>query len=179
MSLKIVSYKDYVAGWIDVSIHHFLEHLSPVAADIRFALVTCLDSNPDPASLLGKSPELKSIAKRSQVLGPALLLSTEVLLHADSSAQIFFGFDEIWFFPDKSIRPKPESLSIVGPARLNQVRLRKLGKWMSENDCSMALGSGQGLNFVVRAQGMARYLLGYSIEQPGSFYAPLQTAGTH
>ena len=155
MNLKIVAYKDYVAGWIDVTIHDFLEHLSPIAADIKFALVTCLDSNRNPASLLGRSPELKSIARRADALGSGLLVPTQALLQADSRLQIFFGFDEIWFFPVKSVQPKPESLSIVGPARLNQLRLRKLGKWMSENNCSMALGSGQGLNFVVRAQGAA------------------------
>jgi len=176
MSLKIVSYKDYVAGWIDVSIHDFLQNLSPSATDIRFALITCLDSNRNPASLLDVSPELKPIAKRSQVFGQGLLLPAQVLLQANSATQIFFGFDEVWFFPTLHIEPKPKMLSIVGPGRLNRIRLRKVGKWMSENACSMALGSGQGLNFVVQARGLAKYLLGYSIEQPGP---SLQAAGAH
>ena len=173
MSARIVSYKNYVAGWLDSSIHDFLEVLSPSAESIRYALITSLDSNPNPASLCSKSPELKPIANKLQTLGAGLLLPTELLLENESRNQIFFGFDEIWFFPSKSIQPKPPSLSLVGPARLNQARLNKLGKWMSDNSCSLALGGGEGLNFVVRAHGLVRFLLGYSIEQPDAALASI------
>jgi hypothetical protein len=166
MSVKIVSYKDYVAGWFDTSIHDFLGVLSPNAPGTKYALITCLDSNLNPASLRNESPELMMIANKLQVLGNGLLLPTELLLETDSRHRIFFGFDEVWFFPNKSIKPKPPSLSLVGPARLNQARFNKLGKWMSDNSCSLALGGGEGLNFVVRAHGLVRFLLGYSIEQP-------------
>jgi len=166
MSAKIVSYKDYVAGWLDSSIHDFLKVLSPSASGTKYALITCLDSNSNLTSLRDKSPELKSIASKLQILGSGLLLPTELLLEIDSGNRIFFGFDEVWFFPNKSIQPKPPSVSLVGPARLNQARFNKLGKWMSDNSCSLALGGGEGLNFVVRAHGLVRFLLGYSIEQP-------------
>ena len=166
MSAKIVSYKDYVAGWLDSSIHDFLAVLSPRAASTRYALITCLDSNPKPASLREKSPELKPIANKIEILGDGLLLPTELLQATDARTQILFGFDEVWFFPTKSIRPKPPSVSLVGPARLNQARLTRIGKWMADDNCSLALGSGEGLNFVVRARGLVRFLLGYSIEQP-------------
>src|SRR5881275_889379 len=116
MSAKIVSYKDYVAGWLDTSIHDFLKVLPPGAASIKYALITCLDSNPDPASLRNKSPELKPIAKKLEIVGNGLLLPTELLLETDSSNQVFFGFDEVWFFPTKSIQPKSPSVSLVGPA---------------------------------------------------------------
>jgi hypothetical protein len=175
MSAKIVSYEDYVAGWLDSSIHDFLEVLPPKAASTKYALITCLDSNPNSASLRNKSPELKSIARRLQVLGSGLLLPTELLLEIDSRNPIFFGFDEVWFFPNNSIKPKPEPASIVGPARLNQTTFDKLGTWMSDNSCSMALGGGEGLNFVVRARGFVRFLLGYSIQQPDPSLAPLET----
>ena len=168
---KIVSNKDYVAGWLDSSIHEFLEVLSPGAANTKYALITCLDSNPAPASLRNISPELKSIANKLQVLGDGLLLPTELLLETDGRSQVFFGFDEVWFFPSRSIQPKPSSVSMVGPGRLNQARFKKVGKWMAENACSLALGSGEGLNFVVRAQGLARFLLGCSIEQPEPAFA--------
>jgi hypothetical protein len=166
MSVNIVSYKEYVAGWLDSTIHDFLEVLSPRVASTKFALITCLDSNLNPASLRDKSPELKSISNKLQILGSGLLLPTELLLDTDSRNRIFFGFDEVWFFPNKSIQSKPPSASVVGPARLNQARFKKLGKWMSENSCSLALGGGEGLNFVVPAHGLVRFLLGYSIEQP-------------
>lgn len=172
MTVKIVSNKDYVAGWLDSSVHDFLEVLSPSAASTKYALITCLDSNLNPASLHHKSPELKSIANKLHVLGSGLLLPTGLLREADSRNRIFFGFDEVWFFPNKSTQPKPLSVSLVGPARLNQARFNKIGKWMSANSCSLAIGGGEGLNFVVRAHGLARFLLGYSIEQPEPVLAP-------
>ena len=171
MSVKIVSNKDYVAGWLDSSIHDFLEVPLPSVASTKYALITCLDSNQNPASIRNKSPELKPIAKKLQIVGSGLLLPTELLLETESSNRKFFGFDEVWFFPSKSIQPKPPSASIIGPTRLNRARFNKLGKWMSENSCSLALGGGEGLNFVVRAHGLARFLLGYSIEQPESALA--------
>lgn len=170
MSEKIVSYKDYVAGWLDNSIHDFLEVLSPSAVGAKYALITCLDSNTNMASLRQKSPELKSIANKLEVVGTGLLLPTKLLLETDSSQRIFFGFDEVWFFPNKSIKPKPPALSLVGPARLSQARLEKVGKWMADNGCSLGLGSGEGLNFVVPARGLVRFLLGSSIEQPESTF---------
>lgn len=168
MSAKIVTYKDYVAGWLDSSVHDFLEVLSSRAASTKYALITYLDSNPNPAALRNKSPELKSIAKELEVLGRGLLLPTKLLLETESSTRIFFGFDEVWFFPKKDIQPKPPSASLVGPTRLNQSRLEKCGEWLAENSCSLALGGGEGLNFVVPAQGLVRFLLGCSLEQPES-----------
>jgi hypothetical protein len=171
MSAKIVSYKNYVAGWLDSSVHDFLEVLSPSAVSTKYALLTCLDSHPNPASLIKKSPELMSIASRSAILGTGLLIPTRFLLKVEASNRIFFGFDEVWFFPTKRVRPKPPSLSLVGPARINQARVEKLAKWMAVNSCSLAVGGGEGLNFVVRAQGVARFLLGSSIEQSESAFA--------
>jgi hypothetical protein len=176
MSEKVLSYKHYVPGWLDSSIHDFLEVLSPHASSTKYALITTLDSNPNPASLLGKSPELKSIARKTSVLGKGLLLRTDRLIEACSETQIFFGFDEIWFFPSKSIEPKPDFVSVVGPTRLNDARLKKMGKWMMDNSCSLALGGGEGLNFVVQARGLVRYLLGHSIEQPEPSMSAFETA---
>jgi hypothetical protein len=56
MSARIVSYRDYVAGWLDSTIHDFLDVLSPDAAITRYALITCLDSNPNPATLPDRKP---------------------------------------------------------------------------------------------------------------------------
>ena len=170
MSAKIVSYQDYVAGWLDSSVHDFLQVGTLGAGEAAYALITRLDSNPNPASLRNKSPELKAIAKKVEILGTGLLLPTELLLETESRHQIFFGFDEVWFFPNKSIQPKPDSISIVGPARLNKARLKVLGKWMASNSCSLALGGGEGLNFVVKAHGLVKPLLGHSIEQPESAF---------
>jgi len=167
MNPRIASDRNYVAGWLDSSIHDFLRAFPPDAPEVKYALVTCLDSFPNVASLCDKSPHLKSIAKKMTVVGGGLLVKTKLLLDADSHEQIFFGFDELWFFPSMKVQPKPPSVTLVGPARLNQARLRKIGKWMAANSCSLALGGGEGLNFVVRlrAQRLVKFLLGYSIEQ--------------
>ena len=164
--MKTVSHKGYVAGWLDSSIHDFLEVLSPNAESTKYALITCLDSNLNPASLRKKSPELKLIASRAKVLATGLLLPTKLLVEADSRCQIFFGFDEVWFFPSDRIEPKPDSARLVGPARIDQARLVKLAQWMSDNSCSLALGDGDGLNVIVKARGLVRYLVGHSLEQP-------------
>jgi hypothetical protein len=166
MNGRIVAYKDYVAGWLDTTIHDFLTDVSPSDPSTKYALITCLDSEPNAASLKEKSRELKRLAKRLEVLGNGLLVATEVLVENELRHPIFFGFDEVWFFPQKDIDPKPDLGSLVGPARIDRATLRGLGKWMSKNGCSMALGSGEGLNFVVQARGLAKFLLGYSIEQP-------------
>ncbi|HUY92620.1 MAG TPA: hypothetical protein VMV10_28025 [Pirellulales bacterium] len=165
MSARIVSVRGYVAGWLDSSIHDFLEVLPPRDASTKYALITCLDSNPNPASLRNTSPELKPIASKLKILGNGLLLPTKLLLETESSNPIFFGFDEVWFFPSKNIGPKPPAASLVGPARLDQPRLEILGKWLADNSCSLGLGGGEGLNFVVRAQGLAGFLLGHSLGQ--------------
>lgn len=175
MSTEIVSYKDYVAGWLDSSIHDFLEAFSPGSAATKYALITCLDSNAAPASLRKKSPELKLLASKARALGTGLLLPTELLLQANSRSRILFGFDEIWFFPSDSIEAKADSPSLVGPGRLDQEKLNKLGGWMSRCSCSLALGDGEGLNFIVKAQGLAKCLLAHSLVQPEPTVAPFET----
>jgi hypothetical protein len=158
-------YKEYVAGWLDSSIHAFLAVFPRRSAAMRYALLTCLDSNLNPKSLLKRSPELESVGTGARPLGRGLLLPTRLLLEADARQQLFFGFDEVWFFPSERIEPKPDSAWLVGPARIDQTKLDRLGKWMSSNSCSLALGDGDGLNFIIKARGLVKHLLGHSIDQ--------------
>lgn len=159
-----VTYKDYVAGWQDSTIHDFLHEFS-CASTTRFALITCLDSNRNAVSLRETSPELSSIADRLSPLGKGLVVSTQLLLDLEARQQVFFGFDEVWFFPTKPHLALPDSASIVGPTRLDKSRLAGVGQWMEDTSCSMGLGGGDGLNFIVKARGLARYFVGSSIEQ--------------
>ena len=178
MSAKYVSYKDYIAGWLDSSIHDFLEDFSLDDATAKYALITCLDSNGDPASLRKKSPELKSLTSKARTLGTGLFLPTHRLLELNSRNRILFGFDEIWFFPSNSIEAKVDSAALVGPGRIDQEKLNKLGGWMSRCSCSLALGDGEGLNFIVKAQGLAKCLLGHSLAQAEPAVAPFETETT-
>jgi hypothetical protein len=172
----MVQYKNYVAGWLDSSIHDFLGSFPPRSTSTMYALITCLDSNFDPRALLDTSPELKSLSGNATPLGKGILLPTKRLLEANAREQCFFGFDEIWFFPSERIEPKPDSAGLVGPARVDQKRLDELGRWLSGNSCSLALGDGVGLNFIIKAQGLVRHLLGHSLEQPQPSVTPFETA---
>jgi len=162
----MISYRNYVAGWLDSSIHDFFGAFPRKFSSLEFALITCVDSNPDPASLLETSPALKSLATEARPLGRGLLVPTRRLLEIEAGDQIFFGFDEVWFFPGSVVEPKPESVCLVGPARPDQRALDRIGGWMSANDCSLGFGDGEGLNFIVKARGLVRHLLGHSVSQP-------------
>lgn len=181
MSVPMAVYDDYVAGWLDSSIHHFLEMLSPNDESTKYALISCIDSNEDIAALRKSSPELrasKSVVSKARVLGKGLLLPTERLREANARSRIFFGFDEVWFFPSDRIEAKPDSACLVGPSRLTPAALRKFGEWMRNCACSLALGDGEGLNFIVRAQGLPRCLLGHSLGQPEPVVTPYETETT-
>jgi hypothetical protein len=175
----MASYKQYIAGWLDSSIHDFLEAVPLRLGSMRYALITCLDSNREPESLLKESPELRPLAAEARVLGGGLLLPTRVLREADPPCQLFFGFDEVWFFPDEIRDPKPNSAWLVGPSRITQEKLDNLGEWMSHTSCSLALGDGEGLNFIIKARGLVRCLLGHSIEQlpPGAAFVASPAGG--
>src|SRR5438309_6125790 len=90
--LTMVQYQGYVAGWLDSSIHDLLRILPPRSKSTTYALITCLDSNCDPRSLLDKRPELQSLATDAQPLGNGLLLPTKLLVEADSRRQLLVGF---------------------------------------------------------------------------------------
>jgi hypothetical protein len=173
---SMVSYRDYVAGWLDSSVRDFLGLLPPNVKSTKYALITCLDSNLDPCSLLDKSPELRRLAGQARPLGNGLVVPTRLLLGLDTRSQLFFGFDEVWLFPTEQLQAKPDSACLVGPDRLDQVKLDKVGAWMSRNACTLGLGDGAGLNFITKARGLVKYLLGHSIAQPPPAVEPFETA---
>jgi hypothetical protein len=162
----LISSGIYIAGWLNSSIHEFFEASAPAFSGGDFALITSIDSNTDLASLSGGAPELMPLLAEARPLGRGLLLPAKRLLEIDSRDQVFFGFDEVWFFPDQRVQPKPESLWLVGPARVDQMTLNKLADWMKANACLLALGDGEGLNFIAKARGVVRHLLGHSNSQP-------------
>jgi hypothetical protein len=161
---SMIHYKDYVAGWMDISISDFMASFPRTSTRMDFALITSLDSDLYPSKLLETSPELKSLGKAAKPRGSGVLVPTSLILKAD--VQIFYGFDEVWFFPHGEITPKPHTAWLVGPNRIDQKKLDILGSWFVRNECSLALGDGDGLNFLVKARGLVKYLLAYSMLQP-------------
>ncbi len=159
-----IRYKRYVAGWLDSSIRDFLPYLPDSSRQNGFALITSLDSDLCPRKLLERSPELKSLSKVAKPIGNGFLVPTSLILDDENS--LFYGFDEVWFFPHDAIGPKPESTWIVGPQRIDQAKIDRLGSWLAANDCTLALGDGDGLNVIMKANGLIRHLLAASMSQP-------------
>ncbi len=159
----VISHSKYVAGWLDLSIHDFLAHLPWNAKTMAFALVTSLDSDLAPKRLLERSPELQPLARSAKAIGDGFLVPSSLLLNLEKP--IFHGFDEVFFFPGDQVTPKPKTW-LVGPRRIDQAKIDQLGDWMLMNGCSLALGDGDGLNFIMKAQGLVKYLLAHSLTQP-------------
>jgi len=163
----MVGYKKYVAGWLDTSIRDFLARIpAKTARAAAYVLLTTLDSDPDPAALFKKSPQLRTLLKGGKALKNGLLLPSQLLQEPHVLDGLFSGFDELWFFPSSNVKPKPSVASIVGPNRIDQPKLDLLGSWISENECSLALGDGTGLNLIVKADGLVRQVIAKSLYQP-------------
>lgn len=160
----MVKYKDYVAGWIAGSIREFLEVFPRNSSRMNYVLISSLDSEVHVSSMLQESEKLKALAAYGRIVGKGLLVPTKRLL--DARDEILFGFDELSFFPTDRVEPKPESASLVGPNRISQEQLNTLGEWMVKSSCSLALGDGVGLNFVLKARGLVSHLLAFTAEQP-------------
>lgn len=156
----------YVAGWLESSVQDFLGDLPRSTDSAVYALITCLDSNISPASILDSNSELRSELNGFAILKKGILVPSKLLRKASLRSRLFVGFDEVWFFPTAEIEPKPASASIVGPNRIRQDALDVLGPWMDANGCSLALGDGGGLNVLVRASGLVKHVVGHSLVQP-------------
>ncbi len=148
----------YSAGWFDSSVQEFVKVLPRRARSARFALITALDSATDLRPLTDKGP-----LKNAQMVGNGIMMPTASLI--DNASSLFFGFDEIWFFPNERIPQKPEWLTIVGPKRIDGPLLSECVQWMSQNRCSLALGDGVGLNLIIKARGWMVSLLALSLQQ--------------
>jgi hypothetical protein len=155
-------FEEFSAGWINSSIHDFLMGIDRPPESMVFALITMVDSSPDPAALVKISPLLKQLEADVRTLGTGLLVETRRLLEVERQKPVFFGFDELWFFPNDRITPKPAGACMVGPTRLSRNSLQEMEdllEWMAVTQCSLGLGDGTGLNFVARLTGVGRYLV--------------------
>jgi hypothetical protein len=161
----MVYYRDYAAGWLDSSVASFLEDFPTTYERLKFALITCIDSNTNPSSMLRSSPELSGLRAHASSLGQGIVIPTRRLIEAGRVRRLFFGFDEVWFFPNRPVEPKPDSGWIVGPSVISDETFEQLGGWMMENSCSLALGDGDGLNLIIKARGLVRNLIGQTIKQ--------------
>lgn len=150
---------NYLAGWIDTTIHDFLIDLDGPTSSLGYALITCLDSDCNIPSLMQTSKHLRKLKGKVQLVGQGLLLTTRQLLTAERHNRLFFGFDEVWFFPTSDIAPKPASFVITGPDPITSPEVARFDEWLHSNHCSLGIGDGVGMNFCLRVRGMARYIV--------------------
>ena len=150
---------DYQIGRIDTTVHDFMSKIDEPPSTMAYVLITCLDSNFDVSPLLERSEPLKPLRGKCQRVGQGILLTTRQLLTAARHNRIFFGFDEVWFFPTPAITPKPEDLVITGLSTIDPGEIEGYREWMLMNDCSLGLGDGAGMNFCMKVRGVARYIV--------------------
>ncbi len=153
---RVVPYK---SAWVDITVHDFLSEIDAPPTSMAYALVTCLDSSVDVAALVRHSDRNSPLACHGKTIGKGVLLRTSRLLSIERKTRLFFGFDEVWFFPQPVLRPKPDKLFIVGPHRLPPQLPKPLLNWMQKNGCSLGVGDGEGMNFIAKLQGIPAYLI--------------------
>jgi hypothetical protein len=141
----------YMILWIDKSIHDFLLALRPSPSK-EYALITCLDSDPDVESLVRTSKHLDYIRTKARPVGKGLMLPTRKLLDAERQGRIFFGFDEVWFSAKPITLPKPSGLVITGPDRPSAELIGKNKHWLDSTGCTLGLGDGTGMNCCLRVR---------------------------
>jgi hypothetical protein len=152
----------YSAGWMNSTIHDFLTGIDEPPDAMVFSLITCVDSCLDVVSLLETSPLLRGLASDARRVGKGASVETRRLLDAQRDHRIFYGFDEVWFFPQAPCEARPEEMYLTGPARLSARSLDQLDDliaWMRRNDGQLGLGDGTGLNFLARLVGLGKVLV--------------------
>ena len=150
---------EYIAGWIDTSIHDFLSEIIRPSSSMAYTLISCLDSCFNVASVVEKSKHLQSLRGEYKQVGNGLLVKTDKLLKAEHKGRIFFGFDEVWFFPSIEVIPKPDWLTIIGPHRIKAPSIQEIIEWMQAGRCSFGLGDGTGMNYCLKARGIEKYFV--------------------
>jgi len=151
----------YVSGWLDLSIHDFVETISTPSRSIAYTLITRLDGSPELRSIVKRWRELQIASLRNyKFIGKGLCLSTERLVNMNREHRIFYGFDEVWFFSNRGAEPKPLDVNICGPDRITSASLSKMVMWMQTNHCTLGLGDGVGMNVCANVRGAGSDLLG-------------------
>jgi hypothetical protein len=161
--------KNYSSGWIDSSIHQFLSEIQRHPTSMTYALITCIDSCFDVSSMMTSSSGLSKLNRDAKCVGKGVVVPTKKLLSIDRDDRIFFGFDEVWFFPQARVSPKPDNICLTGPSEQPIDLSSNIVTWMSRNKCTLGLGDGTGLNFVARFTGIAKYIVnewGASMRRP-------------
>ena len=154
--MKVVD--DLLIGWFDCNIRALQEAEPMFFARFKWVLVCTLDSTADIfQSRLGREAALRYPAVAG--LGKALLVPGQDVPSLVDEFDFFQGFDEVWCFGDRPTMAKPDSVSIVSPARLVDDGVSTtLVDWMKTTGCQLGLGDGDGMNVVTPSEDIATML---------------------
>jgi hypothetical protein len=166
----------YIPGWIDTSIHDFLLDITEISSGMSYTIIACLDSCSEVSSMVKKSKHFQSVINNYSSIGNSLLVKTKDLVNIESENRIFFGFDEIWFIPQKSfvlrnsengtniidhnlvqlqnqqidLMDSSTALTLVSPHKLESTSIQKLVDLMRLFNLSCILGDGVGMNYLLK-----------------------------
>jgi len=108
--------------------------------DASWTLISCIDSDTKPASLLGKSPELNKVSS-------LVALGDNILSPVIPKDEIFFGYDEVWFSSSKILEPCPFS----GILTSERPDYKKIIPWLLKNKIIMGIGEN---NYIIDRERM-------------------------
>lgn len=116
--------------------------------DIKYALVSMIDSTPGVGSLPSLVLLLETLGAFYKRVDGDVVVDMPTLLALVEEHEFLAGFDEIWLFAGIPESSKPESLRITSDRPLSGEPPAALAQWMIASGCLVGLGDGDGLNVV-------------------------------
>jgi hypothetical protein len=151
----------FIAAWHpEANIPYFVEQSESLLAKLPFALITCVDSNPEPALTSKIHDEFASARVDYQQIGPYFFTPTVTVPRLIDS--LLTGFDEVWFLSavPESATAAPLRLTSESPITdqwpLPNDLARKLKEWLDRNHAILGVGDGVGLNTLTTDPEIAR-----------------------
>jgi hypothetical protein len=136
-----------VVGWLDSNVREIVR--SGFLSRFGQVLITSLDSSRDLAEL-EFSKKIRSFDPACAFLGAGVVVPGRLIKSIEESLGLFFGFDEVWCFDDRARPQSPRGVSIVAPLNFVEEGVSpELVEWMRASGCTLGLGDGFGLNFVM------------------------------
>jgi len=158
-SLTTEAHLSFYAEWLpDIDISSVLAGMHEVIAQFPYVVLSCLDSARSVASL----PSIQSFAASRglsrDVLGEDLLLDGPRFQLLATDENFLTGFDEVWFCQQRPYVESPRGFVLTSDRPIQGSPPQAVRAWMTDADCELALGDGDGLNYITSSLGLARLL---------------------
>ena len=119
---------------------------SEVIRTTPWAMIVCLDSSYDMTAFPSDEPIFQFRRQEVLMVEGAVAFSGVHLLELLDRFEVFFGFDEVWFFSERPVHAVPGELSLQGPFVPELFDLQAAGSWMRENQALAGVGDGKTEN---------------------------------